>query len=92
MKSSPAEIEPSRLRGVQQRFPAGKGYPAVTAYEDKEGLHLIDGHHRTMVGKERGDTLKAVVVSGKDYEALKASGLNSLIGPFRSMDSTFSAQ
>ncbi len=72
---TPAEIEPSRVRGVQQRFPEGKGYPAVTAYEDKEGLHLIDGHHRTMVGKERGDTIKVVVVSANDYEALKAAGV-----------------
>lgn len=72
---TPSEIEPSRIRGVQQRFPEGKGYPAVTAQETKRGLELIDGHHRMMVAKERGDTLKAVVISQKEYKALEASGL-----------------
>jgi hypothetical protein len=77
-RKTASEIEPSRIRGVQQRFPEGKGYPAVTAWEGKDGLHIIDGHHRTMVGKGRGDTVKVVVVSEKDFKAMEAAGIDNI--------------
>lgn len=46
----------------------------IIAYKDHKGIHVIDGHHRTLVAREKGIPLPAIVISKAKYEQLSAEG------------------
>jgi hypothetical protein len=61
----------NRTEETKERFPEGEGYPAiVTIHKDGEE-HILDGHNRAAVAKERGEKIQAVSITDDEYEKLK---------------------
>ncbi len=72
------EHEQPLLDKARERFPDGEYWPITVMRERNGELHIIDGHHRTVVAMERGDQLPVLEIAKSRYEALKEQGFDDI--------------
>jgi hypothetical protein len=66
---------PEDVAELREQVGRGPIRESVMAYEDSLGIiRVIDGHHRTLVAREKGLKLPVIVIPEKEYRKLSAEG------------------
>lgn len=59
---------------VAELFPEDEYFPIVALDDGR----IIDGHHRTLLARERGHLIPVVVLTGAQYSALTQAGYDDM--------------
>lgn len=66
------EKDQERLDTVRDDFRPGDGYTTIVTIAQPDGeQQILDGHHRSTVAMERGDTVPATAITADEYKALR---------------------
>lgn len=73
------ESDQGRIEQARELFPEGEGYSTIVSILENNGERtILDGHNRSALAMERGDTIRTAQLRREEYDDLSAKGFDDM--------------